>query len=151
MKKAQTQQIFIYLGALLVIGTLVVIGFQSTTQLMEQGCVASTTQFENDLLSTLDQNRGPGNFYNTQIDIPCGYQSLCVGTQPAPGSPAAVNTTLSVDTSQNIFLVDQDSVQHTVSYDDLADQPVSCISSSAGQADVVIEGQPRGKVSVNAP
>lgn len=149
MNKAQIKQVFIYLGALFVIVTLLVIGFQSTSTLFSESCSAQQQAFQTTLFDLLNRNRGPGNAEQVAINAPCDYTTMCIGEQQAPSAPPTVNSTLQAGTGENIFLLQNNELQDMLSYDELDGQPVQCVQANSGQFTFTIEGRPQGHVTIS--
>ena len=149
MNKAQIKQVFIYLGALFVIVTLLVIGFKSTSSIFSETCSTQQQAFQTTLFDLLDRNRGPGNAERVNINAPCDYTQMCIGEQQSPSAPPTVNSTLRAGTGENIFLLQNDELQNMHSYDELEGQQVQCVEASGGQFSFTIEGQPQGHVTIS--
>jgi hypothetical protein len=148
MRNGQTKQVFIYMGALFVIATLLTIGFRSTSNVLSQSCDTAKQSFQGTLFNVLDQNRGPGNVQQADIATACDYTRLCAGTQATSSTPGLVNDTLQAGTGENIFLLSNGELQDTYQYDDLADTQITCTGASSGQFPLTIRGEPRGKVRI---
>lgn len=149
MKQAQTKQVFIYLGALFIIATLLFIGFRSVTDVTQKSCDAAQQQFKTTLFDTLDTNRGPGNLQEASIPAPCDYTRLCAGTQKSSELSQVMNDTLDAGTGENIFIESNGDFATSLQYDDLASGPAQCVQASQGQFRLTIRGQPRGQVTIS--
>lgn len=148
-RRAQVKQVFIYLGALFVIGAIITIGFQATTQVQGQACEASLQEFRSTLFSALDTNRGPGNAQRLDLNAPCDITTMCAGTEPGPRvTEDLVNQTLDAAGSENIFLLSNGDVQTTYSYDDLADEPARCLQADGNSFTLTVRGSTGGDVAI---
>lgn len=146
--KAQIKQVFIYLGALFIIAALITIGFRSIGDITGKSCTASQKQFKTTLTNALDANRGPGNAQKLSINAPCDTNRLCAGTQPSTNASKAINATLQADTDENIFLIQNEQIHETMTYDDLQATPVTCTAAASSTFDVTIRGRPGGLVTI---
>jgi hypothetical protein len=77
MKRAQIQQVFIYIMALLVIGFLVLIGYRFTNQLFGQKCFIEEQKFSTELESTIERSIRYGSVTEGKITAPCDYERIC--------------------------------------------------------------------------
>jgi hypothetical protein len=78
MKKAQIQQVFIYLMALLVIGFIVIIGYRMVNKLLGQSCDIEEQKFNTQLVKSIEGAARYGSVTEAKITRPCDYERLCI-------------------------------------------------------------------------
>ena len=76
--KAQIQQVFIYLSALLVIGFLVVFGYQMIHKVSRQQCEVGQQNLLETLRSSFDRSSRYGSISELRVLAPCDYDQLCI-------------------------------------------------------------------------
>jgi hypothetical protein len=77
LRKAQANQIFTYIVAMLVVGLLVVFGYKAIDMMLSKQCDAKKALFEKNLLDFLDEYSDYGSVHEEFITLPCGSKELC--------------------------------------------------------------------------
>ena len=76
--KAQIQQVFIYVMAIIVIGFLVVVGGKMIFDVLDNSCSVQETQFITNLNKELSAASQAGTKHTITINAPCDHTLLCV-------------------------------------------------------------------------
>lgn len=147
-KKAQTQQVFLYMMVLVVVGAMLIIGFRSVTNIMGQGCQVEYEQFKTQLESDIQSNTRFGFAQQVTIRAPCDYDQLCFGgdTNTDPVIDASMDAG-----AENVFLK-QGRFMEPLFNNPSIDPPANqlCIDSAGGRFIFRLEGIGQGKVSVSS-
>jgi hypothetical protein len=92
-RKANIQQVFIYILAALVIGFIMLIGIKSFINIDKGKCQAESITFRRELATALDRNDVWGREEKVAITKPCDYDAICfvdartIKQASAPGGP----------------------------------------------------------------
>jgi hypothetical protein len=81
MKKAQVQQVFIYIMVILVVGTILLLGFRAIMNIMDKACDVNEVVFKKELEDTMSKYSRMGNLGRETIKVPCNYDELCFTSQ----------------------------------------------------------------------
>ena len=149
MKKGQTQQVFIYMMVILVVGALLLIGFRSINSVLDRGCEVEYATFVDRLRGDLSANSRFGNRAVLEYNLPCNYEEICFAT--GTGAPyAEINSEVSAGTGNNIFLVRRDSAEPILAQENL-DVPgnVLCVGAGFPRATFTVEGVSAGRIRVS--
>lgn len=110
MTKAQTQQVFLYLLAAIMIGVIVLIGYKSITTVTTHSCEAQKIEFMTTLRDIAETNHVYGVRKLIKIQPPCGYSTLCIinsssnrGNKPL-NMPSILDTAWRNGVAQNIYI-----------------------------------------------
>ncbi|MBN1275148.1 hypothetical protein JXA12_02555 [Candidatus Woesearchaeota archaeon] len=76
-RKAQLQQMFIYIMAIIVIGFLVLVGYRAIDDLLQRKCNVEMQQFVLAVDRSLDHSSGYGTVKKAVINAPCSYARVC--------------------------------------------------------------------------
>ncbi|MEK6963980.1 MAG: hypothetical protein AABX70_06120 [Nanoarchaeota archaeon] len=93
MKKAQLQQAFFYIFAIVIIGALVLIGYKAITKITVAGCEAGKETFKSGLLSLVEQYDARGSQHIEKLSAPCSFNKLCFLDSDAILNSAPTSTT----------------------------------------------------------
>ena len=75
MSKAQiTGQVFIYIMAAIIIGILILLGYQAIQSVVVNSCNAEKLVFMNNIFVHIDTAK---NYEKYSISVPCGYDQVC--------------------------------------------------------------------------
>ncbi len=170
-QKAQLQQIFIYISAILVIGFIVLFGYRMIGKVLDQKCSVEEQDFMLSIASYVDQNIRYGSVDEAVLTTPCDYNVLCfvdasvIGTAtwtaPAINLDGVVNTAIiqanvQDNISYNVYLYQSKGLGYTypVAYDErvhISDQSgMLCMKPIAGSFRFMVEGQGKNGVMLSA-
>ena len=83
MKKAQVQQVFIYIMVILVVGTILLLGVRAIMNIMDKACDVNEVVFKKELEDAMSKYSRSGNLGYETIKVPCNYDELCFTNQSA--------------------------------------------------------------------
>jgi hypothetical protein len=159
--KGQTQQVFIYLMVILVVGAVLLFGYKSIHNIMNKSCDVDQAAFQSDLKKLLEDNSGYGDMSSKPIKAPCAYEELCFldSNTANISSVSAINNDLieqevTVKTGNNVFLVKGDKTIVLYSLDYLSvpgknfGDGFICIKSKGNNFYFALEGIGKGKVQI---
>jgi hypothetical protein len=168
MKKAQVQQVFIYLMVLLVVGGILLIGIKIFGSITEQGCDVEMAAFQADLRELIEDSDDYGDITSDEIGSPCGYDRLCIidsefVTHPSSAEHSKIQeihtqnnlikTEIEVGTLNNVFLIKGNDIIPLYALDNVIvseeDGRVICFNVSSGKFYLRLEGKGRGTVQVS--
>lgn len=113
-------EIFIYILAILIIGTIVIFGYKKAVELKEKGEDISVLQFKKQLESLIQSSMGSGNVFVEELPLPGGFSKICfidrgkTNPSPEPSSddlPSLVYNSWKDDVDKNIFLLQGSKVE----------------------------------------
>ena len=175
-KKAQIQQVFIYIMAIIVIGFLVLFSYRMIDRLFIQKCSVEEQSFYTSIKRDLEANSRYGERDLSTLTAPCEYNKLCLVDKqyfekggpelPPPYSAAypliAANTKGdsnegNIKVQYNIYLFGPKTPYGVpLFYDETittvketSDPPLICVESRNGQFSFWIEGLGKGGVYVH--
>ena len=166
MKKAQTQQVFIYIMIVVVVGALLLIGFRSINNILDRTCDVEKGRFVTAVQSDLERNTRFGFVQITNQRTPCSYEFICfantvnnnnlevvpIDSQLPSGIQTLIHAEVEANTGRNVFLVDTGGLlEPIISYENLADNTAICFESRNGRFEFLLEGVGGGKVKVSEP
>lgn len=76
-KTGQINQTFIYIMAIIVIGAIVLIGYNAIDGIIKDQCKVEQTRFEKIITEKINDNRNQGNAETAEIKVPCDYEEIC--------------------------------------------------------------------------
>jgi hypothetical protein len=152
MKKAQIQQVFIYLMAIIVIGTILFIGLRAMMDLGDKACEAQEVTFKQDLERAITKYTGLGSLGHESIKVPCEYEELCF-----------INTTMNCDnidneiikqecnlrTGYNVFVKKGIETKSLFSIENLNVDGYLCINATGNRYNIKFEGLGRRQVLIS--
>ena len=163
MKKGQTQQVFIYIMVILVVGGVLLFGYKSIHKLMGQSCDVDETTFKSQLKQMLESNNGYGDKSTKPIKVPCGSDKLCFVNSSQEGVNMNTLNDLYPDiyqevhagTGNNVFLIkgQETSALYILDYiivpgTSTSTQGFLCINATGDNFYMVLEGIGKGKVQI---
>ncbi|MEM4637975.1 MAG: hypothetical protein QXK76_03060 [Candidatus Woesearchaeota archaeon] len=135
-KKSQViGQVFIFILAALIVGVIILIGYNAISKTISKSCQVEQSIFKTKIESLIESNNGYGSITTKSIIAPCGYEMVCFvdSTQIGTNNPLTLCTnkiivkSISNGESMNIFL---STPQKTVAigYSDMlrTDNPQNC-------------------------
>ncbi len=76
MKKAEAQQVFIYIMAILIVGAILLIGVRSIMNIFDRACEVDETAFKRDIEDLLNRYSRYGSIGYETLRVPCNYDDL---------------------------------------------------------------------------
>ncbi len=163
-RRAQTQQVFIYLMAILIVGAVLLFGYKSINKIMNQGCSVDQATFKTQLKLMIEQSNNYGDLARKTIKAPCEYNQLCfinttinsAGLTLLKEKYPSINTEYTVGTGNNVFLVSSSKTMTLYGLDIIqvsgtpANSGVLCLNSTGNLFYIKLEGIGKGKVSISA-
>jgi hypothetical protein len=148
-KKAQTQQVFIYMMVIVVIGGLLLIGFRSINNIIDKGCEVEYTNFKSQLLQELQRNTRFGMVNEINIRSPCNYEQICFGG--TNNDNAVIRASMTAG-AENIFLKQGNYYEPLLKYEPLNSQTGRelCINVSGGRFNFILSGVAQGKLNASS-
>lgn len=112
MKTGQMHQTFIYIFVVIVVGVLLIIGYQAIINIMMQGCEVEKTTFVGDLKTRLDNSRAENTRINDAMGAPCNYEEICFAhsdktiaeTSEVMNKDSVIKNNVNEETGFNVFL-----------------------------------------------
>lgn len=164
MKKAQTQQVFIYIMVILVVGGVLLFGYKSIDKLLHQSCDVDQATFQSQLRQMLEGNSGYGDKSIKPIKVPCGYEQLCfvnsslegVNINALKASYPGVGQEVSAGTGNNVFLIKGQETKALYGLDYIVVPGTSstkgflCINEVGNNFNLILEGIGKGKVQITS-
>ncbi|MFA6073077.1 MAG: hypothetical protein WC758_03120 [Candidatus Woesearchaeota archaeon] len=155
--KGQTQQVFIYIMVILVVGGVLLFGYKSINNIIGKSCDVDQVTFQTQLKQTLEKNSGYGDISTKPIKVPCGFDELCfVNSTDVDTSNLnqLIVQEIIAQTGNNVFLVNGNDVKALYGLDFLVvpgnntNKGSLCIKSVGGNFNLVLEGIGKGKVKI---
>ncbi|MBN2142910.1 hypothetical protein JW711_06295 [Candidatus Woesearchaeota archaeon] len=104
-RRAQINQAFIYLAAILVIGAIAVIGAKGIGSMLSASCEAKNQDFRIDVLRFIDEYADRGSVHFEVMAAPCDAKEVCfTKTITNPASGDAIMDESAKDGTFNIFI-----------------------------------------------
>jgi len=161
--KGQTQQVFIYIMVILVVGGVLIFGYKSINNIMNKSCEVDHASFQAQLKNILEDNTGYGDISPIAISAPCAYEQLCfldsIKANITVGqiTNELIKQEVQQNTGNNVFVVKGDKVIPLYSLDYLVVPGVDdthkgfiCINSKGNKFYFVLEGIGKGKVQISS-
>ena len=110
-KKAQIQQVFIYILTIVIVGLILLMGYKIIGNTINQGCEVEHVKFTSQILGYIEKYDNYGSYHTEQIAVPCDYEELCFVDTNALGDPnfnsnnVIISDSVQSGTQKNIFLV----------------------------------------------
>ena len=157
--KAQMNQVFVFLIAMLVIAAIALVGVKSVQSIMDQKCSADGLIFQ-DRISSATKNANAIKTVNKElISSPCNYKKLCLIDASAIGNPAVfihneefpgsyiIKSGVLDGVKQNVFLINSKNEVLPGGYISQlalvnASAPL-CINATYGKYELVLYGKGR--------
>ena len=149
MKKAQAQQIFTWIVAIVLMSLLILFGYRSIISLRSRGEQVKYLEFKNDLTSIIESTMDYRSERKASLSAPGGYSQVCFvdmeGIDPSKmdgypiiqdsvysqlGKPPIENVFLVKDIAENSFLIENMKV----------DQNFLCFDITSGKINFRVEG-----------
>lgn len=117
MKRAQTQHVFAYLVAVIVILAVIWIGMTLISTLMRTGCEAQLERLRSDLVSDLDQGQTYGSRIEKDYNAPCDASGICfvdardLGNDAFTADDGVLASRVRAGEEQNIYLITEDGLE----------------------------------------
>lgn len=107
-KKAQMQQVFTYIMAILIIGTILILGLRAITNITDKACDVDEVTFKKDLEETISKNSNLGMVGYENIKVPCNYDKLhfinSTGMNCEGIDNDIIKTECETETGNNVFI-----------------------------------------------
>ena len=111
--KGQTQQVFIYIMVILIVGAILLFGYKSIHNILEKSKQVDLATFQTGLWDVLEKNNGYGDRYSKPVDAPGGYDALCFINSSKEGVNLEQLQTFNIvmyqetfaNTGNNVFLI----------------------------------------------
>ncbi|NJL43810.1 MAG: hypothetical protein HC945_00580 [Nitrosarchaeum sp.] len=158
-RRAQLQQVFIYLSALIVIIAILVLGTNIIWNFLGQSCKVQKESTAKSLTQIIQESRAHGSYRVERIPTACGLTTLCFIDHRSLGSPSftATNPIMQnqvrggVDT--NIYLLSTSQIESLSATEHLIlasqDEPL-CFDVQGGAFTVAFRGV-SGKTRIERP
>ncbi|MBD3209339.1 hypothetical protein GF367_02885 [Candidatus Woesearchaeota archaeon] len=167
-RRAQVQQVFVYLSAILVIGFVVLFGYRMVDKILDQQCEVSEHSFMGSLEDAIDRNVHAQSVTDVAVPAPCKYQQLCfVDARVVEGSSTFNNIDNSLkatnavmwgnamdDIEWNVYLLIPGKETKPIMFDDritTTEKPIGtaekahlCINASLGEFVFWVKGKGDG-------
>ena len=143
MKKAQTQQVFIYMMVIIVVGAVLLIGYRSIDNVLERGCDVEMSTFRSNLEDDLNRNTRFGNVANNEYRAPCSVDEVCFVDSDADELDSDyefIQEEVSAGTEQDVFLLESEILQESLSIGNIEVDDIVCVENRGGNIDVRMEG-----------
>jgi len=158
MKKGAVQQVFIYLMVIIVVGTLMIIGYKAIGALINKMCDVNLATFKSNLKTSLQRNSNYGSSEIKSFTAPCSYDKICFlnitgVNQNLLSEYPSIKSEYGARTGQQMFFIQGKKVigVNLVVRGLEVKDGFFCINSTGGKFTVKMEGISRGKVLVSDP
>ncbi len=84
MRKAQVNQAFIYIAAILVIGLIIFVAAKGWNTIFKTNCEVQKAEFEKNIFAYIDQYSDYGTVKELSLLAPCDAIAVCFGDASAP-------------------------------------------------------------------
>lgn len=92
-KKGQiVGQVFIFIMAALIIGVIVLIGYNAISKTLSKSCQIEQISFKTKLESLIDRSNGYGSVTKQSLIAPCQYETVCFVDATEIGTTNPLNT-----------------------------------------------------------
>ncbi|MFP4523773.1 MAG: hypothetical protein ACLFO2_00460 [Candidatus Woesearchaeota archaeon] len=161
-RKGQVKQVFIYIMAILVIGFLILFGYQMIDKLLNQQCEVADQQFMTRLQDDLDDSVRYLSRTNSVLHAPCDFHKLCFVNAPNVTGESDLGSDIETDypmiwantrdgIEYNVYLIDEsndgvttpvlfDERIRTINPEDGSGEELLCINSTNKQFSFWMEG-----------
>lgn len=169
--KGQTQQVFIYIMVILIVGVVLLFGTKAILGIMKKACEVDKVTFQTDLKRLIDKSSDYGTIIagdKGSLNAPCGYEKLCILDAEAikdplfnvdalrlanPSNNLMVNEVVA-GTGNNVFLIKEKEVIPLFALDmirvnDANNYHFVCMSAKGGDFYFYLEGIGRGNVQIS--
>lgn len=163
-KKAEIHQVFIYLMVIIVVGTLMLVGYKAISGLLVKSCDVQLTDFKTQLRNSLSRNSNYGVSEVKAFRVPCDYEEICFINAVLPEDPTLFNLDsinypqirieAEKETGRQIFLVKKGGVVEDINFviDGLEVQDYYfCTGEKGSNFNIKMQGISKGRVLVSDP
>ncbi len=160
-KKAQTGQIIIYISAIIVIGTLIIIGGKLTYNLLNKQCDLTELNLQTKINSLITENSRWGAVNQQIIRAPCDAEKMCFINNSIIGNQdfkyddnKIIEASIKDGIKQNVFLVMRGKEGRTipVAYNEkirTKEEPITCIEAKRGSFSFFTKGLGKEGVEIS--
>lgn len=149
-KKAQAQQIFTWIIAIVMMSLLILFGYRSIVSLKDRGEQVKYLEFKNDLTSTFETTMDYGSERRVSLSAPSGYNEVCFVSfeggidlglmDDYPLIKDSVEFQLGKEVTENVFLVES-VAENSFKVDNLrVDGNFLCIEVRSGKINFRVAG-----------
>lgn len=152
MKKAQMQQTFTYIMAILIIGAVLLLGLRSILGIMNQACDVNEVSFKQEIERALNKYTRIGSLGYETIKVPCDYDKLCfMNTTECEqiSDDDVMETECQAETGNNVFITRKNITQPLFAIDNLQVDATFCVEPRGNNYHIKIEGIGRSIVKVS--
>jgi hypothetical protein len=167
--KGQTQQVFIYIMVILIVGAVLLFGYKSINKLITQSCNLDQVTFQNNLRDVINGGSNYGDDKQETIKAPCGYERLCfmdakaitdtsyaqtVGIATINPNNMLISNEINAGTGNNVFLLKGNDIIPLFNLDmvvvnDPNNFKYICINAKGGTFYLHLNGMGKGKVNIS--
>ena len=161
MKKAQLNQVFIYLMVIIVVGAVLLIGYSAWLNIIKQACLVEQETFKSEIRDRIDTYSEYWAVGQVSLQAPCDFETLCFVNSSPDTAELAKYPTMEVEvqerTGNRIFLLKSKQTvpipteMPELVVEDGAGLGMVCITKKSGQFSFTLKGIQRGRLSVSAP
>jgi len=146
--KGQTQQVFIYLIAIIALGAVILFGYKAIHSLLSKGCAAEKAEFKASLEEMLENYNSFGSLHIETLKAPCSVTEICfvsaevIGKNALPSTaPALIRDNTEAGVRFNIYLLTNNVVE-PLTFSDYVKAPgnYTCIPAVGGVFKIKFEG-----------
>jgi len=153
-KKAQIQQVFVYIITIVVVGLIFMIGYKAIGGMMSKGCDVEKTTFKTNLESFITKYTSYGEFHLEEMGVPCSFAQICfvdtglIRNPPTtftyPKNYIIESSVQDSDVEENIFMIKTDITEPLkFSPEVVVDGDIICINNTDGRFHLAFEGMGR--------
>jgi hypothetical protein len=160
-RRAQTQQVFIYILAILIVGATLLFGFKAIKGIIHQQCDVDQTTYITELKQMIEQNTNYLDSSRKTIKAPCEYNQLCfinttLNNPDVLSNYPSLKQEYSAGTGNNVFLVSSSGTRALFGLDSIVIDGASpgsgvlCLNSTGNLFYLKLDGIGKGKVRISA-
>lgn len=156
--KAQINQVFMILFALIIIGVIALFGAKSLSGIFADKCLADSISFQNKFADTIQNNNDWGSVHEYTFGTPCDYTTLCLVDARSINNGAftissdipfyyLINNSVHDGVLKNIFLIKNGQLQPTAYVSELhltEDKTIPlkplCVRAHVGRYTFIMKG-----------
>ncbi|MFP4567925.1 MAG: hypothetical protein ACLFN8_03190 [Candidatus Woesearchaeota archaeon] len=159
-KKAQIQQVFTYLMAILIIGAILLLGVRSIGNIQGKACDVDEVTFKRDLENLMSKHANTGNIGYEQIRVPCDYDYLCFTNHTQTNcafndieeltaeQKQIMVQECNVGTGNNVFITQGNTLTPLFSIENLQTKESFCLEPKSNRYHMKFEGVGRRQVLI---
>ena len=153
MKKAQVQQVFIYIMAIIVIGAILLLGLRAILGFFDRACEVDEIAFKRDIEDLLNRYSRYGNRGFETLRVPCDYNELCFIDLENRNCNDITNEVIKeeclANTNENVFITRGQFTESLFSIPNIAvANGFTCIEPRSNRYHLRLEGVGQGKVEI---